>query len=345
MNEESVFQAKLALDLPGTIEPQTAPKEIQWAPPGYHEINASRGGKPVKLKVNVTEATAAIIAQAHRTYLAEAGSGRGDLPYFDFNHDDQEASGHPTEFYWGGNDPQRGGVRAKLTWTGSGRSAVIGRTYRRFSPSFYADDNGNITGAPVNMGGLVNRAAFQRIAPIVAKEKEMIVLASPQPSFFEKSKVVARARNIDIAQAYELTARLDPLAYAEYRASLGLGDSRELVEARKKQAAKPPVFFDQFLLEAVEISEQEDLVLAEACERLAQRKPGLYERYRCRILGRDPEDAAVHSKRPAVFGQGGSAFEQRVKIVASERGLKEMDAIQTVAREQPDLYESYRTNL
>jgi hypothetical protein len=137
---------------------------------------------------------------------------------------------------------------------------------------------------------------------------------------------------------------VDSLAYAEYRASLGLGNKRELVEAREAAAAKPPVLFDQFLLEAVEISEREDVILAEAIELLAHRKPGLYDRYRCRLFGRDSVEA-VQSKRPAVFGKGRSAFEQRVQIVASQRGLKEMDAITAVAREQPDLYESYRNNL
>ena len=336
---EDVILAKLALDLPGTSNSDDAPDEIQWMPPGEHVISASRGGKPATLKVNVTADTADRIAQVHQGYVAAAANGAEDVPYLDFNHDDAEASGHPTAFHWGGGDPQRGGVRAKVKWTDSGRRAIVGKSYRRFSPSFFVNDSGDVTGAPVNMGGLVNRAAFKRIAPVVSKYTEMIALASPQQSFIEKANVVARARNLDLVDAYALTARLQPQSYAEYRASLGLGDRRELAEARATPPAKSPRV-DQFLIEAVQLADREGIVLAEACKFLAHRKPALYDRYNCRMYGRDPEPVSYN--RVPIFGEGDSAFEQRVKIVASERGLPTQDAIEAVAHETPDLYDAYR---
>jgi phage I-like protein len=339
---EDAILAKLALDLPGTLNPADAPDEIQWMPPGEHEITASRGGKPATLKVNVTAATADRIAGVHRGYVDAAASGSEDLPYLDFNHDDAEASGHPTAFRWGGDDPQQGGVRAKVTWTDSGHRAVVGKSYRRFSPSFYVNDSGDVTGAPVNMGGLVNRAAFKRIAPIVAKYTEFVVLASPQQSFLAKASSVARARNMKLADAIEIAAHSQPYSYAEYRASLGLGDKNELAEAKAAASKNGPVV-DHFLIEALRLADQEGVVMAEACELLAHRKPALYDRYCCRMYGREPEPSR-HNRIP-VFGEGDSAFEQRVKIIAAERGLQTEDAASAVARETPDLYEAYRAAL
>jgi 23S rRNA (uracil1939-C5)-methyltransferase/tRNA (uracil-5-)-methyltransferase len=71
--------------------------------------------------------------------------GREDRPFFDFNHEDREASAWPTEFYWAGDDPQSGGVRARLEWSDAGKRAVDGRTFRRFSPTFHLDASGHVT--------------------------------------------------------------------------------------------------------------------------------------------------------------------------------------------------------
>jgi hypothetical protein len=69
--------------------------------------------------------------------MTAAAEGREDRPFFDFNHEDREASAWPTEFYWAGDDPQTGGVRARLEWSDAGKRAVEGRTFRRFSPTFH----------------------------------------------------------------------------------------------------------------------------------------------------------------------------------------------------------------
>lgn len=103
--------------------------------------------------------------------MAVAASGEGDHPYFDFNHDDKEASAHPKAVRWAGDDPRQGGIRAQVDWTGAGKRAVLGRDFRRFSPSFYVDEKGEITGIPVNAGGLVNRAAFRRISPVHVEKR------------------------------------------------------------------------------------------------------------------------------------------------------------------------------
>jgi len=144
------------------------PTDIQYMPPGRHRIRASQGGKPVSVEVAVSASTADVLQTFLAAKLTESAAGREDRPFFDFNHEDREASAWPTEFYWAGEDPKTGGVRARLEWSDAGKQAVEGRTFRRFSPTFHLDASGHVTGSEINMGGLVNRAAFKRIAPLFA---------------------------------------------------------------------------------------------------------------------------------------------------------------------------------
>ena len=155
--------------------------ELQYMPPGRHRIRASQGGKPLSVEVAVDAQTAVTLQTFLAARLAAAAEGHDDRPFFDFNHEDREASAWPTEFYWAGDDPQGGGVRARLEWSDAGKRAVEGRTFRRFSPTFHLDASGQITGSEINMGGLVNRAAFKRIAPLFAAEIEPSDSASVRP--------------------------------------------------------------------------------------------------------------------------------------------------------------------
>ena len=154
------------------------PESVQYMPPGRHRIHASQGGKPLTVEVTVDAQTAATLqtflaakltAATLQTFLAAkltaATEGRDDRPFFDFNHEDSEASAWPAEFLWAGEDPQTGGVRAKVERSDAGRRAVEGRTFRRFSPTFHLDASGRVIGSEIKMGGLANRAAFKRIAP------------------------------------------------------------------------------------------------------------------------------------------------------------------------------------
>ena len=149
-------------------EGATLPESIQFMPPGRHRIRASQGGKAVSVEVAVDAGTAGVLQTFLAARLAAAVAGRDDRPFFDFNHEDREAAAWPSEFFWAGDDPVAGGVRAKVEWSDAGRRAVEGRTFRRFSPTFHVDAAGHVTGSEINMGGLVNRAAFKRIAPLFA---------------------------------------------------------------------------------------------------------------------------------------------------------------------------------
>ena len=149
---------------------KTLPASIQWMPPGLHQgVTGKQGDKTVTRNIVANEAGAQRMNTLLQELRAKAARGDGDLPFFDFNHDDREAAFHPTEFFWGGDDKKNGGIRAKGEWTGGGGRAVLERTFRRFSPAFHLNAKGEVISAPINMGGLVNRAAFQTIQPLFTK--------------------------------------------------------------------------------------------------------------------------------------------------------------------------------
>lgn len=144
--------------------------DIQWMPPGRQEITCFVSDEKADMDFEVRPEHAAVINSALQYLRNLAAAGQGDRPFIDFNHEDGAASGHPTEIYWAG-DGARGGIRMKGQWTGSGKSAVVNRDFTRFSPQWGFDpQTQEPTGIGVNLGGLVNRAAFRDIAPVVAKD-------------------------------------------------------------------------------------------------------------------------------------------------------------------------------
>jgi len=147
-----------------TLGIQGLPDEIQWMPPGKHSITPSRNGKPIKLTVQVNEAAAQAVKESLDALKAEK-----KRPYLDFNHEGGRAAAMLEDVFWGGDDPETGGIRARVSWTNSGQEAVEGKDFNFFSPSFFIDPKTNeITGAPVNFGGLVNEPAFTSIMPLAA---------------------------------------------------------------------------------------------------------------------------------------------------------------------------------
>lgn len=150
-----------------------AGETVQMFPPGKQNVKPSRvdGKEPEEIELTIDAQTAADLEAIRAELQARADANEGDAPYFDFNHEDGPASGWPKRIFWGGDDPLLGGVRAETEWSSAGDEARTGKTFRRFSPAFYAD-GGRVTGCPVNMGGLVNRAAFRAIQPFFAKDPE-----------------------------------------------------------------------------------------------------------------------------------------------------------------------------
>src|SRR4051812_24903193 len=110
-DDKKAIIASVAVDLPVVTDEASLPKDIQWAPPGAHTINASRGGMPCQIAVNVNEEGAKNAQQAFEQIMELVGKNEEDRPYIDLNHNDEEAAAWPAGFFWGGEDPIKGGIR------------------------------------------------------------------------------------------------------------------------------------------------------------------------------------------------------------------------------------------
>lgn len=169
MNQLLLAQAQTSSVV--VMDENKLPDSIQWMPPGRHSIMPHVEGTPRRVIINVTPELADSYNRQLQQIRAKAKAGEGDEPYFDFDHKDEARSAEVTELYWAGDHPTNGGIRARVIWTAAGRDAILGRNYRRFSPQWLLDPD---TLQPLyieqNLGGLVNRAAFKTIAPVVAKD-------------------------------------------------------------------------------------------------------------------------------------------------------------------------------
>ncbi len=148
------------------------PENIQWMPPGRHVVWPDGFEKPFE-----TEVTPGMAAQANgqlQELRARAAAGSGNWPYGDFDHQDREQSFEPLEFYWGGDDPRTGGIRLRVRWSGPGEEAVKGRAFRSFSPRWRMHKGTHdFLGIGLNVGGLVNRSAFQSIQAVARGAAQM----------------------------------------------------------------------------------------------------------------------------------------------------------------------------
>jgi len=179
------------------------PQEIQYLPPGTHSITATKNGKPAELTLEVDAQTANLLQKSFDKITA----GDKEQVFIDFNHDDGEASGWVTGFYWAGADPDTGGVRAKVEWTNAGEEALQGRNFRKFSPTFTLNSKGEIEGTTLNAGGLVNRPAFKDITPIVASDGEYQKTDSNMAEIIEEKKKEEVVSQDDSKKKEEVTAQ------------------------------------------------------------------------------------------------------------------------------------------
>lgn len=171
MSEEYLARAAFAAGQPLAFDASAGAGDdfnIQWMPPGPQKPKCKVGGKAKELSFTVMARHAIAFNDQLQARRALAAAGQGDEPFIDFNHEDGRAAGRPTEFYWGGDDPQQGGIRVKGKWTPAGKSAVQGKEFTRFSPEWHFNASHEPIGVGVNLGGLVNRAAFQSIASVKA---------------------------------------------------------------------------------------------------------------------------------------------------------------------------------
>ena len=334
---------------------RTPPADLQWMPPGEHTINGSQNGDAVERTVQVDADTAERMQGALEEMLSAATRGEGDRPYFDFNHDDGPASAWPREFYWAGDNPQTGGVRARLEWSALGREAVLGRTFRRFSPSFFVDESGVVTGAPVNMGGLVNRAAFRGIQPIWTKESPQPnpTMKDTHPSMKSLLALAAKLGFVADADVDEATAIVQFNAKAS--ALLGAGAELATLRAQLQNAQDDAIRARQ--AHAQSVVEQ-----AALDGRIPPRNEAVRARW-TKLIEDDPANAAllpepnpalrtVVSARQAQATPPSSAaapaehsFLAKARELAREKSLSEADAVIACGWRHPALYEEYRAAL
>src|SRR6266404_1879570 len=139
------------------------PAEVMYMPAGQATIHPSVNGEPRQISVTVTERTADVL-QAELDQLL-VGNVR---PYIDFDHKGGAAAAIPKRFTW----KEDQGVMLELDWTGAGKTAVGGRDYSYFSPTFILNESGDPAGLPKSgaIGALTNNPAFRDIKRISANQ-------------------------------------------------------------------------------------------------------------------------------------------------------------------------------
>lgn len=173
MNSDlAIAQARLSTPITLNIG-RELPANIQYMPPSVQTIAPSVNGEPMDMTIVVTAKYADVFDRAAQAMIAAARAGQGDMPFGDFNHEDSAASVRPTRFWWGGDDLVTGGVRMDSPWTGTGAASLRNGEFVRWSPQWvFHKTTLEPLGLPVNVGGLVNRAAFKTIAPVVSAKGE-----------------------------------------------------------------------------------------------------------------------------------------------------------------------------
>lgn len=351
-----LIQARFIQTIPKSDVP---PDDIQWMPPGKHSVTPAVAGKSKKLDMTVDEEFGRQVEAAFRQLAAAKAAGESDVPYIDFNHEDGAAAGEVTNLYWAGDDPKSGGIRAKVAWTPAGTSALVNREYRRFSPQWLRDPKtGGFAGLIENIGGLVNRAAFRTITPVVARQGYPTTKSNMDPT-----------ENTDTPDTTEqIKAALQPLIkrleVIEARAQAPTDDKDDPGLATQLQAVTAR-------LEAIETSAK-SVSSAQATERIQhhaargaippanQEVVAFWEqRYQADPLGTEKVLAAMPSN-PALtrfvsgstrasgtgaVDDGSHPFVVQARQMATAQKIDEAEASTQLARTQPDLYQRYRESL
>lgn len=186
--------------------PTAASTEFMYMAGGVQSINASKGvpgqrGKDVSVNVLVDRSTATALQEQ----LEAVNARTGDRAYFDFNHEDRDASFWPTKFQW--RDAPIAGVYVTGEWSERGKQAISGKAYRSFSPVFHVDDDRKnparviaYLNARPNMGGLVNNPAFKSNLPLWAKQAgafQQTTAKEKQMTMEQKASLQARKATLE----------------------------------------------------------------------------------------------------------------------------------------------------
>lgn len=140
-------------------------ESIVYLPEGRHTISANKGGKPTNFTVSVDDRVLASfredLSKRHESNVR---------PFAGFDHETGKASFIPKEFRY-----ETGvGLVLDVEWTQAGRTAIEGKDYSYFSPTFLVSEDGIPIGLPKRgeIGSLVNDPAFEEIPRIAASHQE-----------------------------------------------------------------------------------------------------------------------------------------------------------------------------
>jgi hypothetical protein len=138
------------------------PTNLQWMPPGRHNVKPM--GFEAPFEINVTPAIAAMADAQLQQMLSAHAAGQDAQPYIDINHEDKVRAFLPTKLSWGGEDPKSGGIRIEGKWTGGGANAALNGEQCVVSPSWALHKiTKAFLGIKRNLGGLVPASAFHSI--------------------------------------------------------------------------------------------------------------------------------------------------------------------------------------
>lgn len=202
-------------------DPAALPDSIEWMPSGTHEIQCSFNDEPKRVTITGVDEQLAILLNAQlQTAHKLADEGKASRPFIDFDHDSGEAAAIPAEFFW------QDGIRLRVEWTKAGADAVAGRVYSYFSPEFFADKSGKVTGIPTvgPIGALVNTPAFQQIERIAA-------------SLTAKENMPAIAKALGLPETATEAEILAKIAELLGTASTATSDKEELTAAKAALAS------------------------------------------------------------------------------------------------------------
>lgn len=280
--------------------PVIAGDEIMFMPAGVHEITPSQAGERVRVQV-LCDRQAAEMIERQRAAMA----AKGVRPYFDLNHDDQEASFWPTSFEW--KDAEAPGIYAKGEWSAAGLSARDGKTFRQFSPVFFVDDTSKKPARVIcnehagpNMGGLVNNPAFKKILPLWAKHAGASS-NNPNPNMNEKEIAALRAKN------QELLNELSQLK-SEQSALKAKNESDALVASQIK-AHEATIALNRATLESEELkAKNAALEAADQTRREADAERAVSEAVDRGAIAAKDEEGKAHWKKLIVADPANAAL-------------------------------------
>ncbi len=150
---------------PATAE-DPLPNPFVWMPAGNNEIEAATIDDCGYKGKAICDEQAFRAVSAHFQKIIASGK----RVWIDLNHDDGAAAAWVKAFSW---DPAKG-IMAHVEWTPRGESALRGKEFYSFSPTFGAEIK---TGRVAQLlddhaaGGLVNKPAFSAMPALIAAHK------------------------------------------------------------------------------------------------------------------------------------------------------------------------------